>query len=86
MYQFTYPDKNVVQSKVIVSHDDYLIWKGMPEETDEQAAAKDLYWKSKTGGHEWFTDKSPYYDSIHTGVLNCNGRHLCNVQPIPDTK
>jgi hypothetical protein len=71
-HQFTY-NNGITQSKQLIRHSDYLKVKELP--IDEQDAALD----ELTGGKEWFTDKSPYYDAIKTGVLNCNGIYLCKV-------
>jgi hypothetical protein len=41
--------------------------------------------KSLTQGQEWFTDKSPLFDAIETGILNCNGIYQCKVTLVENT-
>lgn len=48
----------------------------MPEDTQEQ------FWLTVTKGEEWFTDKSPLFYAIKTGVMYCNGKHKCMVREI----
>ena len=74
MYEFKYPN-GITQIKKLISHEDYLTWNEMPESTDEEIVLKEDFWKGITNGKEWFTDKSPYYDAIRTGVINANGQH-----------
>lgn len=79
LYQFTWHKSKVVQKKILVSHDDYLEWKSMPSETEEQENEKHKFWNQVTKGMEWFTDKSPYWEAVTTGTLNCNGIHHVTV-------
>ncbi len=78
MYQFTYSG-GITQKKILVSHSDWGIWRSLPEQTDEQIAVKESFWDEKTKGQPWFTDKSPLYDAIETGILNCNGKHSVTI-------
>jgi hypothetical protein len=85
IYEFHYPQSKVRQHKILISHDDYLTVKAMPEETKEQAFDKKKAMKSLTQGQEWFTDKSPLFDAIETGILNCNGIYQCKVTLVENT-
>lgn len=75
IYIFTYPDIGVIQEKVLISHDDYLRIKEIKDPDEYKAELKKL-----TKGMEWFTDKSPLYEAIFTGILNCNGIYKCIVK------
>lgn len=77
-HEFTYSN-GVIQKKRLIKHSDYLKVKLLPETTPEEIEEKETVLKSITGGHEWFTDKSPLFDAIKTGILNCNGQHYCKV-------
>ena len=79
IYEFFYSTNNVTQNKILISHKEYLRVKSMPEETKEEVAEKKKEMKLLTKGQEWFTDKSPLFDAIETGILNCNGVHKCKV-------
>jgi len=79
IYQVYYPDRNVTQPKVLISHDDYIKVCDMPSDTEDEQLAKDKAMNRLTNGKEWFTDKSPLFDAIETGVLNCNGTYRCLV-------
>src|SRR6266542_3390607 len=80
-FEFEYPN-GVVQQKILVSHDDYLKWRSMSEKTGEDVIIKEGFWKSKTSNKEWFTDKSPFYDAIETGLISCNGVHPVKIREL----
>ncbi len=64
-YKITYED-GLIQYKKLISHSEYeSIIKPMLLEKDGKKRVKMLYGES----HEWFTDRSPLYDSITTDIL-----------------
>ena len=63
MYRFRYSN-GVVQDKVLVSHSDWLLVKGITDEDEYKVALRSL-----SGGREWFTDQSPLYAAIDGSVL-----------------
>lgn len=77
-HEFTYRN-GLKQRKRLIRHSDYLAWKNLPETTEDEIELKVGAFKTITGGDEWFTDKSPYFDAIKSGTLNCNGTHICIV-------
>lgn len=72
MYRIEFPDRGIVQYKVLISHEDYLKVKSIKDDDEYKSALKQL-----TGGKEWFTEKSPYYIAITTG------RFICNSSDVP---
>lgn len=77
-HKFTYQN-GIIQQKVLIRHSDYLKVNSLPETTDEEIEIKEAEMFKLTGGKEWFTDKSPLFDAIKTGVLNCNGQYPVKV-------
>jgi hypothetical protein len=82
MYHIHYPEYNVIQEKVLISHEIYLEYKNMPSATEAQNKRAKDFLKYHTKGKEWFTDQSPLWDAIETGILNCNGIHKCIVTKV----
>lgn len=78
IYIFTYPDYNVIQEKLLISHKKYLMVNVIEDYDRMKAALKKL-----TDSKEWFTDESPLYEAISTGILKCNGIHKCIVKLKP---
>lgn len=76
LYEFYYPDKKVRQQKVLIPHVLYIRIMDLPIEDQDEELLK------LSGGKEWFTDRSPLFDSITAGVLSCNGVHKCIVKHI----
>ena len=62
MYKIEFPERDIVQYKVLIAHADYLAVKGIEDEDEYKYALKQL-----TGGKEWFTEKGAYYQAITTG-------------------
>lgn len=81
-YQFYYPNSNITQTKILIKHFQYLEINRMPEESEEEEKIKALAWKELTKGEEWFTDKSPFYEAISTGIIDCNGNFPCIITKI----
>lgn len=67
-YTFFYPEYNITQHKLLISHEDYLLYKDSPKD-----------FKALVGDNQWFTDNSPLYHSISSGVLLCNGVHKVEI-------
>lgn len=82
IYEIYYPDVNMKQEKILISHTDYLKFKVLPEDSKKIIQEKEKLEKITTKGLEWFTDKSPLYEAISTGILNCNGIYKCLIKPI----
>jgi len=80
IYSFYYPEYGVYQEKILISHNDYLTVKVLPEDSGKEEKRKDKALKILTKGKQWFTDKSPLYDAIITQVLQCNGIHLIEIK------
>lgn len=69
-HRFYYPHSNVTQDKILVSHEEWLKIKAMPyDKNDKEDKAYKQAIKQLTGGLDWFTDRSPLYKAISTGVL-----------------
>lgn len=83
-YGILYAKSKVYQEKILISHDRWRIWRGMPEGAVHEKAAKDAYLFDITEGEQWFTDQSPIYDAISTGILDCNGKYPCIVAKLPN--
>ena len=73
VYKITYPDSGIIQYKICIDHNEWLDSKKLSENQQK----KKLEYLSK--GMEWFTDQSPLYFAIFTGILDCNGIHKCIV-------
>lgn len=82
MYEFEYPNKGVKQTKLLISHGDWEKWRAMPENNKREERDKAHFWEKVTKGEQWFTDKSPLFDAIPTGILECNGIYPCNAKLI----
>lgn len=80
IYTVTYLDYGITQKKLLIPHSIYEGYKNMPYDTKEEQSAAKSWLKNKTKGREWFTNKSPYYEAIKTGVLNCNGKHRVKIE------
>lgn len=74
-YTIHYPEYGVTQEKVLIPHSIYTQYMSIPYETKEEQSIAKGWLKKQTGGKEWFTDKSPIYEAITTGIINCNGQH-----------
>jgi hypothetical protein len=72
-YLFYYPDYNIRQEKVLIPHEAWELSREMSPDKGKK------YLKEQSSGEEWFTDKSPLFEAIKTGILNCNGIHKCIV-------
>lgn len=96
IYEISYQN-GITQRKNLISHDDYLEIiiptndviselerRNKFRETKESAQLKrdlkDMF------GSEWFTDKSPLYKAIQTGILSLpsaqGGEHKCFMKKI----
>lgn len=73
IYTFIYPENGIIQKKILISHENYLLFKINPEDNKKIEKYKESLMKDITLNMEWFTDKSPLFDAIFTGILNCNG-------------
>lgn len=82
MYEFYYPESGVIQRKLLIPHEQYLTFKVLPEDSNKQEKRKKQLEKEITHGQQWFTDQSPLYESISTGVLECNGRHKVKAKQV----
>lgn len=65
-YTFHWLESGIIQDKILISHNFYV-------------STSDKEFKELIGTREWFTNLSPLYDAISTGVMNCNGIYYCNV-------
>lgn len=90
-YEILYVDRNIRQRKHLISHSDYLdVVKPNREIVYRYDAEKNLDKSKRTVSEEvyleakhvlkgfpqnFFTDQSPLYKAIQTGVLECNGRY-----------
>mgnify|MGYP001615428177 CR=1 FL=1 len=81
-YEFYYPHSEVTQSKLLIPHTEYLKFKVLPEDSGKEEKRKKKLEKEITQGKEWFTDKSPLFRAIYTGILNCNGIFKCKVKKL----
>lgn len=81
-YKVHYPANGITQTKVLISHEDYLEIMRMSGNNENEIKAQKAALKELTGGKEWFTDRSPYFEAIETGILNCNGIHECQLTKI----
>lgn len=71
MYKIEYPEKGFVQYKKLISHS---VWEQIISIKDDEERSAKL----KQLGL-FFTDKSPLFEAITTGILDCNGQHKCIV-------
>lgn len=69
-----YLEKDMIQYKTLISH---KLW----EEVKAIKSDKE-YKKAKDKLGLFFTDQSPLYESIITGILHSNGQHLVKITPI----
>lgn len=77
-YEFYYPKSNVRQKLFLISHDVFLKYKEMPQDSNKQVKKAKAFLMEYTGGiDQWFTDKSPLFYAIYTGIIDCNGKHKC---------
>lgn len=72
LYNVEYPDLGVSQQKVLIDHSAYQEYLEMPYETKVEQEAAKKWLKKQTGGMEWFTEKSPFYEAITTGLYRAN--------------
>ncbi len=85
IYEFFYPDKNIRQRKIMISHDAYLEYRNMKYDTDAQIKRAKEFLKYHTKGMEYFTDKSSYFDAIESGyVETTTGKYKTIVTKIED--
>ena len=77
-YKIVYPESNVTQYKVMISHGEYLQAKAIKDDDEYKAAMRKL-----TGGKEWFTDESAFAKAITTGTIPWydGSIHPCIVVP-----
>lgn len=66
LYQIIYPN-GVIQTKIMISHNDYLRVQSIEDPIEWKKA-----YKSLGNGYEWFTDKSSF-----SHALNNNGEFKC---------
>jgi len=64
-YKITYPDLGVNQVKNLIKHSDYLLSKQIKDKDERNKFVSEF-------GENWFTDESPLYESLKSGVLECN--------------
>jgi hypothetical protein len=90
IYQLHYPALGVIQHKTLITHDSFLnvyrpnkalvelhtlenrLPKNKRSVSDEQCDISKKILKEFPD--LFFTDKSPLYEALVTGVLNCNGK------------
>ena len=78
VYDIFYPDQNIRQQKRLIKHDEYLSVKNIVDDKEYNDAYKKL-----GNGMEWFTENSPWYESITTGIFTCNNVSVkCLVTPV----
>lgn len=82
IYSIYYPKRDVVQRKLLISHESYLKYVAMPQDSNTSIKKAKAYLSSLTGGKEFFTDGSPLFHAIGTGKLKCNGEHHCIITKI----
>lgn len=75
-YSITYLKSGINQRKILIPHEEYLRISEMEIEVRDSAL------KKLTGGKEWFTDKSPLYEAIESGVLDCNGLYPVKLEEL----
>lgn len=79
VYTFHWHASGVVQDKILLPASVYEQYMALPYRTkDEQKAAK-KWLKGYVGRQEWFTDDSPLFRAIETGVCDANGIHRVTV-------
>ena len=81
-FEFYYPHSNITQVKKMISHEDYLQFKVLPDDSKKIEKKKKQLEKFISGGEEWFTDKSPLAEAIQTGILDCNGKYSVNIKSL----
>lgn len=74
MYKIIYPDKGFVQYKNLIPHSAWQQIISIKDDEERSVALKQL--------GLFFTDKSPLFEAINTGIVNCNGQHKCIIKPI----
>ena len=72
IYNIEYPNLGVKQQKLLISHQVYLDYLSLPYETKEEQSFAKRWLKRATLGMEWFTEKSPFFEAIESGVYKCN--------------
>ena len=94
-YRITYESNGFIQEKYLISHDDYEniikeynILINELEIKRDYSAAKFLKKELKyLFGEHWFTDRSPIYYSIETGIIKLlNGNYKCKILDISHEK
>jgi len=94
-YKITYHN-GISQVKNLISHDDFLNdikpTYDLIYELEVEKKMKDVFYHKKrltnTYGHEWFTDKSPLFFAIQSGILELpstqGGKSKCIVEFISE--
>ena len=67
-YRIHYPDLNVIQTKNLIKHSDYLTGKEIKNQNERKKYFSQF-------GENWFTDQSPLFLSMKSGVLDCNSQY-----------
>lgn len=85
IYEFYFPESKVTQRLLLISHEVWKTYRAMPQDSNKQAKKAKAFLKEYTGESDhWFTDQSPLFEAITTGILDCNGKYKCQVKPIND--
>jgi hypothetical protein len=66
-YVIFYPEVGITQKKTLIPHWMYHMGKSIKDKE-----ARKVYFD---GLGDYFTDESPLFFAMGTGILNCNGKH-----------
>lgn len=80
IYVVEYPDLGIKQEKLLIDHSIYLEYLSLPYETKEEQTYAKHWFKCRTKGKEWFTEKSPYFKAISSGEYSCNLKESINIK------
>lgn len=72
LYSVSFPSLGVNQVKILIPHFVYQAYSLLPQDTKEDEAYAKGFLKKFTKGYEWFTERSPYYEGIKSGMYGCN--------------
>lgn len=81
LFYFYYPNRGFGQIKILIPNIIYEQSKLLPENEVKS------FLRRYTKGEEWFTNRSPLFEAIETGILkHYGGSSPCYVNQIPNQK
>jgi len=69
LYNIYYPNSKTNQVKILISHSIYLQYRTEKDDSEKIIKQKKSELAKHTGLYDFFTDKSPLFDAIETGVF-----------------